>query len=236
VIKLENVSVKFGSIAALRNVSLEVEAGELVLLTGSSGAGKSTLLRTIFAALRPDEGRISIGGRDVTKLRASAIPYLRRNIGVVFQDFKLLKSRTALENVAMALEIRGLSRREVRRRSAAALEAVGLLDRAGAVAGTLSGGEQQRVAIARAVVGGPALVLADEPTGNLDPDLSRDILDLLGRATRRGATVLVATHDPLVVESAPATRVILLDRGTIVGVQKGALARSAPRLRAVANS
>jgi cell division transport system ATP-binding protein len=147
---------------------------------------------------------------------------------VVFQDFKLLRQRTALENVAVALEIRGLPRREVRVRSLAVLEAVGLEQRAHTLAGLLSGGEQQRVAIARAVVGDPPILLADEPTGNLDPELSHDILELLDQIARAGTTVVVATHDPMVLQNAACTRAILIDDGTVVGSQAGVRAMVTP--------
>jgi cell division transport system ATP-binding protein len=228
VIQLYDVSKRFGGVQALRNVTLQIRKGELVLLTGPSGAGKTTLLRTIFAAEKPDEGQVILAGRNITRLRRSSIPFLRREIGVVFQDFKLLRARTALENVSVALEIRGLRADEVRRRSLAALEAVGLGPRALTAAGSLSGGEQQRVAIARAMVGDPRIVLADEPTGNLDPELSHDILDLLDQVSRTGTTVVIATHDPMVIENAAASRSILLVDGTVAGSQVGARGLCAP--------
>jgi cell division transport system ATP-binding protein len=198
-IVLEEVSKRFGSrgreVVALDDVTLTVEEGAFVLLTGPSGAGKSTLLKLIFAAERPDKGRVLLFGRDISRLRRSSIPYLRRNVGVVFQDFKLLSDRTALENVALALEIRALPRREMRDRAADALAAVGLAWKLDARPQTLSAGEQQRVAIARALVGEPAILLADEPTGNLDPDLTRDLLVLFADVHRRGTTIVLATHD-----------------------------------------
>jgi cell division transport system ATP-binding protein len=166
-----------------------------MLLTGPSGAGKSTLLKLIFAAERPDAGKISLFGRDISRLRRSSIPYLRRNVGVVFQDFKLLPERTALENVMMALEIRALPRREMRQKAADMLAAVGLAWKLEAKPRQLSAGEQQRVAIARALVGEPAILLADEPTGNLDPDLTRELLVLFADVHRRGTTIILATHD-----------------------------------------
>jgi cell division transport system ATP-binding protein len=227
-IQLYQVSKRFGGVQALRDVTLHIQKGEFVLLTGPSGAGKTTLLRTIFAAEKPDEGQVILAGRNITRLRRSSIPFLRREIGVVFQDFKLLRTRTALENVAVALEIRGLPAPEVRRRSLAALEAVGLGARTLIAAGSLSGGEQQRVAIARAMVGDPRIVLADEPTGNLDPELSHDILDLLDQVARTGTTVVVATHDPMVLENAAASRSILIVEGTVAGSQIGARALCAP--------
>jgi cell division transport system ATP-binding protein len=197
-IVLEEVTKRYGrrgEIVALDGVSLTVEEGAFVLLTGPSGAGKSTLLKLIFAAERPDAGRVLLFNRDISRLRRSSIPYLRRNVGVVFQDFKLLPERTVLENVALALEIRALPRRVIRERAADALAAVGLAWKLDARPQTLSAGEQQRVAIARALVGEPAILLADEPTGNLDPDLTRDLLVLFADVHRRGTTILLATHD-----------------------------------------
>src|SRR5687768_4912658 len=198
-IVLEEVSKRFGArgkeVVALDDVSLTVEEGAFVLLTGPSGAGKSTLLKLIFAAEQPDHGRVLLFGRDISRLRRSSIPYLRRNVGVVFQDFKLLPDRSALENVTLALEIRALPRREMRERAADALAAVGLAWKLDARPQTLSAGEQQRVAIARALVGEPAILLADEPTGNLDPDLTRDLLVLFADVHRRGTTIVLATHD-----------------------------------------
>jgi cell division transport system ATP-binding protein len=201
-IVLDEVTKRFGrhgEVTALDKVSLTVEEGAFVLLTGPSGAGKSTLLKLVFAAERPDDGRVLLFGRDISRLRRSSIPYLRRNIGVVFQDFKLLPDRTALENVAMALEIRALPRRVMRDRAADALAAVGLAWKLDVVPTRLSAGEQQRVAIARALVGEPAILLADEPTGNLDPDLTRDLLLLFEDVHRRGTTILLATHDLQIV-------------------------------------
>jgi cell division transport system ATP-binding protein len=197
-IALEQVTKRFGragEVVALDDVSLTVGEGEFMLLTGPSGAGKTTLLRLIFADDRPDAGRVLLFGRDVGRLRQSAIPFLRRNIGVVFQDFKLIPDRTALENVMLALEIRALPRRTMRDRAADMLAAVGLAWKLEAYPRTLSAGEQQRVAIARALVGEPAILLCDEPTGNLDPALTKDILQLLVDVHRRGTTILLATHD-----------------------------------------
>ena len=219
-IRLENVSKRYGKVVALKEVSLDIAEGEFVLLTGPSGAGKSTLLRTIFAEIQPDEGDVRLSDWNVSRLQSSSIPYLRRNIGVVFQDFKLLKQRSALGNVAVALEIRGIPRAEVNQRATAALGSVGLSHRLHTKAGQLSGGEQQRVAIARAVVGGPTILLADEPTGNLDPELALGILDLLARIVRLGTTVIVATHDPLIVQNAACSRVIFMEQGQVAGQRK----------------
>jgi len=221
-IQLSHVTKRFGSINALNDVSLQVHAGEFVLLSGPSGAGKTTLLRTILAAQRPDEGQVIVNGEEITRLPRRCIPRVRRCVGVVFQDFKLLPQRTAIANVAIALEIRGLPPTQIRNRSKLALAAVGLEERANALVAALSGGEQQRVAIARAMVGSPSVLLADEPTGNLDPERSHDILDLLALEAGRGTTVVVATHDPMVVQNAAAHRVLLMDGGTLVGALAGA--------------
>jgi len=228
VIKLFNVTKRFGSITAMRDVSLTVGRGEFVLLSGPSGAGKTTLLRTIFAAERPDEGQIILAGRNISRLQRSSIPLLRRSIGVVFQDFKLLRQRSALHNVMVALEICGMPPRQVRERGMLALSAVGLEERAQTPAAALSGGEQQRVAIARAMVGSPSILLADEPTGNLDPERSHDILDLLQLEAQRGTTVLIATHDPMVVQNAAAHRIVLMDHGTVIGALAGSGAAIEP--------
>jgi cell division transport system ATP-binding protein len=200
---LDGIWKSFAGQPALRGVSLSVGHGDAVLLTGPSGAGKTTLLRLIFAAERPDRGELLVAGRNLARLRASSIPYVRRNIGVVFQDFKLLADRTARDNVAMPLQILGLGGRELRARALAALDAVGLAAKAEARTSSLSGGEQQRVAVARAIVGEPAILLADEPTGNLDPARARDLLALFDAIHQRGTTLLLATHDPAVVDSGP---------------------------------
>ncbi len=196
VIRFEHVTRTYGAQVALDDVSLEVRQGELVVLTGPSGSGKTTLLRMIYAAERPDRGVVELGGRDVGRLRRRSIPLLRRNVGVVFQDFRLLGDRTALENVMVALEILGLPRRVVRERALLALDDLSLSTRAEVLARALSGGEQQRVALARALVGRPAILLCDEPTGNLDADAGAVVLAEIARAHERGATTLLATHDP----------------------------------------
>ena len=199
-IQLDGVWKSFSGQPALKGVSLGVGDGDAVLLTGPSGAGKSTLLKLVFAAERTDRGELSVAGRNLARLSDASIPYVRRNIGVVFQDFKLLGERTARQNVAMPLEILGLGKRDVIARADAALEAVGLRSRAEARAASLSGGEQQRVAVARAIVGEPAILLGDEPTGNLDPERAHELLQLLEAIHQRGTTLLVATHDPVVVD------------------------------------
>jgi cell division transport system ATP-binding protein len=200
--------------AALSDLTLHVKKGEFVFLTGPSGAGKSTLLKLLLCAEAPTSGQILVFGRNVAKIRPSRVPYIRRNLGVVFQDFKLLEGRTILENVAFPLEVRGVPAREVRRRVLAILRSLGLDGKEDKFPPALSGGEQQRVAVARALVGDPALLLADEPTGNLDPDRTLEVMDLLHAANARGTTVVVATHDRTLLERY-RKRVIALDAGRV---------------------
>ena len=204
----------------LRGMNLVIERGEFVFVTGPSGSGKSTLLRLLYRAETVDDGRILFMGRDVARLREDAVPFLRRNLGIVFQDFKLVASWSVYENVAVALEVLGLPPRLIRARVGEALERVGLAGRGVDPAGVLSGGEQQRVAIARAIVGEPALILADEPTGNLDPQLAIDILGLFEEIHDSGTTVLFATHDRTLLE-VRARRVVVLDEGKAIDVPNG---------------
>jgi len=221
ILTFEGVFKAYGAgSAVLRGCDLAIERGEFVFITGPSGAGKSTLLRLLYRAETVDDGRILFLGRDVARLKEESIPFLRRNVGVVFQDFKLVGSWTAFENVAITLEVLGLPPRLVRARALEALDRVGLGERGGATAATLSGGEQQRVAIARAIVGEPALVLADEPTGNLDPQLAIDVLGLFEEIHADGTTVLFATHDRSLLEVHPH-RVIVLDEGKAIDVKLG---------------
>lgn len=195
-IRLHRVTKRFGSgTEALRNVSLRVDTGALAFLTGPSGAGKSTLLRLIARLERPTRGRIMVNSRDLDTLARRQEPEFRRNIGLVFQDHRLLFDRPVHANVALPLEILGFRRTEARKRVRAALDKVGLLQKENAQAQTLSAGEQQRVGIARAIVHRPALLLADEPTGNLDPELSREIIQLFLDFNRVGMTALIASHN-----------------------------------------
>ncbi|HEY3233409.1 MAG TPA: cell division ATP-binding protein FtsE [Polyangiaceae bacterium] len=212
----------------LRGLNLEVARGEFLFVTGPSGAGKSTLLRMLYAAESVDSGKILFLGREVGRLTRESIPYLRRNIGVVFQDVKLVPNWSVLENVALPLEVLGVAQRTVRQRVGQALERVGLGGRGSERAGVLSGGEQQRVAIARAIVGEPAMLLADEPTGNLDPQLAVDILGLFEDIHETGVTVLFATHDRSLMEVRPR-RVVVLDDGKALDVPHG-LDEAAPVL------
>ena len=197
---------------ALRDVTFSIARGEFAFLTGPSGAGKSTLLRLIFCGERAQDGQIFIDGRNITQLPEREIPQLRRSLGIVFQDFKLLPHRTVAQNVSLTLDVLGTSRQESRRKIRRALSAVGLLHKADEMPPTLSGGEQQRVAIARAVVNSPAILLADEPTGNLDAQLTIEVMDMMRELSVQGTTVLVATHDQSLLERYPA-RVIALKNG-----------------------
>ncbi len=210
---------------ALEECSLHIEKGEMVFITGPSGAGKSTLLRLVHAGDAPTSGRILIQNTDITRLRPSSLPYLRRNIGVVFQDFKLIPSRSVGDNVGLALEVLSAPPKDIRRRVASVLARVGLTHRTGARPNELSGGEQQRVAIARAIVNDPSIVLADEPTGNLDSARSLEILELLHDVNLKGTTLLIATHDTRLLEAFSARR-IHMERGRIVSDSRGLLAEA----------
>jgi cell division transport system ATP-binding protein len=200
---------------ALEDITFRVEAGEFAVLTGPSGAGKTTLLRLLYAAERPDRGNIIVNRRNVTRLARRRIPEFRRSIGIVFQDFKLLPTKTAFENVAFAQRVLAVPDREVRRRVANVLKRVGISHRKDALPPQLSGGEQQRVALARALINEPALILADEPTGNLDDVLAQEIMGLLYEVNADGTTVFLATHDRHLVTSAPG-RVMTLDQGRLL--------------------
>ncbi len=201
-------------VTALRDVSFVIEKGEFVFVVGASGSGKSTIVRLLLKELEPTRGRIVVGGRDLTRLRRSKVPLLRRNVGCVFQDFKLLPSRTASENVAYALKVQGESSVSIRRKVPEVMNMVGLAHKMNSLPDELSGGEQQRVSIARAFVNHPPLLVCDEPTGNLDPDTSVGIMQLLYRINRAGTTILMVTHDREMVDKM-RRRVIALEDGRL---------------------
>ena len=199
---------------ALSDISLQIYAGEFIFLVGHSGSGKSTFIRMLIREVKPTQGHIYVAGEDLGAMRNWRVPYLRRNIGCVFQDFKLLPNKTVFENVAFALEVIGKSRHVIKTQVPEVLRLVGLQEKLNKLPDQLSGGEQQRVSIARAIVNRPPLLVCDEPTGNLDPQTSRGIMDLLERINRTGTTVLVATHDREMVDNM-RRRVIALDRGCL---------------------
>ncbi|MGH9062775.1 MAG: cell division ATP-binding protein FtsE [Acidimicrobiales bacterium] len=215
-IRLENVTKTYkGSVVALRDCSVDIAKGEFVFLVGPSGSGKSTFLRLVLREELPDGGQIWVAGKEIGKLSHWKVPYLRRNIGCVFQDFRLLPTKTVFENVAFALEVIGRPRHVVAAQVPQILDLVGLSKRRDNLPNELSGGEQQRVAIARAFVNRPLILLADEPTGNLDPDTSEGITRLLDRINRTGTTVLMATHDAAIVDRM-RRRVVALDQGRLM--------------------
>lgn len=215
-IRLKQVSKIYPSgVRAVTGANLDVEKGEFVFLVGLSGAGKSTLLKLMYRAETATSGSVLVSGTDIGRLSRGQLPALRRRIGVVFQDYKLLPQRTVFENVAFALKVLGTSRSEVDKRTRSALDLVNLREYSDLMPGQLSGGQQQRVCLARAIVNTPPLLLCDEPTGNLDPDTSWDIMRLLTRINQHGTTVLVATHNKHIVDSM-RRRVVALDGGRIV--------------------
>jgi cell division transport system ATP-binding protein len=215
-IRFDNVTKAYkGSTVALREVSVDIQKGEFVFLVGPSGSGKSTFVRLVTKEEEPEEGQIWVAGKNIANLTQWKIPYLRRNIGCVFQDFRLLPTKTVHENVAFALEVIGRPRHVIRSQVPQILDLVGLGKKTGNLPHELSGGEQQRVAIARAFVNRPLILLADEPTGNLDPSTSAGIMRLLDRINRTGTTVIMATHDQTIVDSM-RRRVIELDRGSVI--------------------
>jgi cell division transport system ATP-binding protein len=203
------------NVVALHEVSLAIDKGEFVFLVGPSGSGKSTMIRLLLKELEPTDGRIIVGGRELGRLKGSKVPMLRRNIGCVFQDFKLLPNRTAFENIAYALKVQGEAKRTIRAKVPEVLNLVGLSHKASSYPDELSGGEQQRVSIARAFVNHPPLLICDEPTGNLDPDTSVGIMQLLYRINRAGTTVVMATHDREMVDKM-RRRVIALENGRLM--------------------
>lgn len=215
-IELKDVTKTYeGNVVGVNHINLTIDDGEFVFIVGESGSGKSTLLKLLMRELTPDEGAIIIDNKDITKLRRKKVAELRRNMGIVFQDYRLLPKRTVYENVAFALEVIEVSPRKIARSVPAALNLVGLSHKSKSLPSGISGGEQQRTAIARAIVNNPFLVLADEPTGNLDPRNSEEIMEVLDAINRRGTTVIVATHDREMVNEMQK-RVIHLEMGNIV--------------------
>ena len=215
-IQLHNVSLAYQQDAsALNDINLNIGKGEFVFLTGPSGAGKTSLLRLLYGALTPNRGQALIDGRNITRMSASQIPLLRRSIGVVFQDFKLLQNRTVFENVAIALEVLGWGRADIGKKTMHILKQLGIESKYNLSTQRLSGGEQQRVALARALVNDPKILLADEPTGNLDDANKNQILNIFKEANIRGTTVVVATHDRRLIEQSHK-RLVTLNKGEIV--------------------
>jgi cell division transport system ATP-binding protein len=217
VIRFEKVTKKYPGpgTPALDQVTVDIDKGEFVYLVGQSGSGKSTALRLVLRELRPTTGRVYVAGKEINRMAGWKVPRLRRQVGTVFQDFRLLPNKTVTENVAFALQVIGKSRREINRVVPETLEVVGLKDKGGRMPDELSGGEQQRVAIARAFVNRPMIIIADEPTGNLDPQTSVGIMGLLEDINKRGTTVVMATHDHGIVDQF-RKRVVELEHGKVV--------------------
>lgn len=205
---------------ALSDVTVDIERGDFVFVVGPSGAGKSTFVKMIFREVLPTEGSLVVNGLNVTAMQAREVPYLRRGLGIIFQDFRLLPNKTAYDNVAFAMEVIEAPRREIHKRVNHVLDMVGLRQKNRAYPAQMSGGEQQRVAIARAIVNNPLVVIADEPTGNLDPDTSWEIMKIFERINLAGTTIVMATHDKPVVD-AMKRRVIAIEKGRIVRDQEG---------------
>lgn len=205
---------------AVKNATLRIDEGEFVFLVGSSGSGKSTLLKLLTGEIRPTEGRIVVNNYNIGTMKKREVPYLRRTLGVVFQDFRLIEKKSVYENVAFAMRAVGASQRQIRKRVPYVLDLVGILHKVRAKPLELSGGEQQRVAIARALVNNPRLIIADEPTGNLDPSRSLEIMTLLEKINELGTTVLVVTHEKELVNKF-SKRVVVIDKGTIISDQTG---------------
>ncbi|WP_338670223.1 cell division ATP-binding protein FtsE [Pseudodesulfovibrio methanolicus] len=214
-VNVERLSYNFGSYWALKDISFTLGKGEFLFLTGHSGAGKTTLLRLLYGALPVNRGRASVAGFQLNNLKKREIPRLRRKVGVVFQDFKILPERTVFDNVAMALEVRGMPRTHLERRVRAIIRALGLETRSYSLCERLSGGEQQRVAIARSMVANPELILADEPTGNLDVDLTLHLMEIFKQFHTYGTSVIMATHSTEVLDCVPGARILHLQDGRI---------------------
>ncbi|MGE4553666.1 MAG: cell division ATP-binding protein FtsE [Desulfovibrionaceae bacterium] len=226
-VALRRVSYAFGGYWALKDVTFSLPKGEFLFLTGHSGAGKTTLLRLLYGALPLTRGTARVADFDLHKLKRSQVPELRRKVSVVFQDFKILPQRSAFENVALALKVRGLARHHLERRVRAILRAMGLESKSYQKCERLSGGEQQRVAIARSMVANPKLILADEPTGNLDHDLTRHLMDLFKQFHTYGTTVIMATHNREILSMVPEAKVLHLEQGQVVSASP-ALTGDAP--------
>lgn len=220
-IEFKNVSKKYGTgTVAVDNANFTIEKGEFAFLIGNSGSGKSTVIKMMLKEEEPSSGNIFINGRDITKIKPSKVPYLRRSMGIVFQDFRLLPDKTVYENVAFAMYVVRASQKHIRRQVPMVLSLVGLSQKAKMYPNELSGGEQQRVALARAIVNNPSMLIADEPTGNLDPNTAWDIMELLNDINLRGTTVVVATHAKDIVDKMNR-RVIRIEHGNIVRDEKG---------------
>lgn len=216
-----NVSKIYGNdVKALSDVTLRINKGEFVFLVGASGAGKSTLLKMIYREVLPTRGQLMFNGKNIARMRTREVPHLRRKIGMVFQDFRLLPQKTAAENISFALEVTGMSRSYISRAVPAALQKVGMLEKANQYPSQLSGGEQQRVGIARAIINNPMLIIADEPTGNLDPETSKEIMDLFRSINRSGTTIIMSTHAWDIVDSMKQ-RVIAIGNGRVIRDQEG---------------
>ena len=220
-IQLRAVTKKYKNNYALKNVDLDIKSGEFVFVTGASGAGKSTLMKLLYKEETPTSGTVLIGGINIANLPVEKVPHLRRCMGIVFQDYKLLPNISVYDNVAYVIRTLGMSTKEIRNRVLGALKIVGLIDKRNSKPSELSGGEQQRVSIARAIVNGPPLLIADEPTGNLDPKNSLEIMQILDQINQRGITIIVSTHDKSMVNYF-RKRVLTLDSGRIIrDVQAG---------------
>ena len=214
IIRLFGVTRRYGAQKALDDVSLEIAKNEFIFVTGPSGAGKTTLLRLIYLGIRASQGQVLVDGMNLARINRGRIPLLRRKLGIIFQDYKLIPTRTVFDNVALVLEAAGVKRRLLEQKVKRVLQTVGIADRLDALPPSLSGGEQQRVAVARAVVGEPLILLADEPTGSLDSDSAAVVVDLITRFHHRGGTVVVATHDERLIRSVPG-RIIQLAGGRV---------------------
>ncbi|MEW6002928.1 MAG: cell division ATP-binding protein FtsE [Nitrospirota bacterium] len=219
-IHFHNVSKHYNNQTALRDITFSINKGEMAFVTGPSGSGKTTLLKLIYLSEKPDEGNITVAGLEIDKLKESKIPLLRRYIGVVFQDFRLLNNLNVFDNVALALRIRGISEKDLKTRVFETLKMVNLRHKADYYTYTLSGGEQQRIGIARAIVSEPTVILADEPTGNIDPDTSAGIIRTFKDINAKGTTILIATHNRELFRNT-GRRVLRLDNGNFVGEEAG---------------